>query len=380
MRSVTIFVVTALLPLAASAVARPPYETAAPIAYMVDMASGAVLIDKRSRQKIPPASMAKIMTAYVAFDLIDRGRLNPDTKFTVRPEAWKAWNNKGSTMFLKPGEQVRVADLLHGVVTLSGNDAAIALAEGIAGSEAAFVDRMNVTAKKLGMKDSHFGTANGWPDRGRTLTTAHDLALLGSRTINDFPTLYRQYYGQSDFRWNNVTQRNRNPILGRIAGADGVKTGHTDQAGYCFTGTAEQKGRRIMLVVAGLPSMVVRADESIRMMRWGVEAWRAQPLFRANRIVAHIPVQLGKEIRVDAVAPHNLALALPAKQTTRYKLVVRYHGPIRAPIKKGTEVAQLVAKFSDGSEQVMPLIAARPVAATGFFGRALNGVKLLAGL
>ena len=380
MRSVTIFVVTALLPLAASAVARPPYETAAPIAYMVDMASGAVLIDKQSRQKIPPASMAKIMTAYVAFDLIDRGRLNPDTKFTVSPETWKAWNNKGSTMFLKPGEQGRVADLLHGVVTLSGNDAAIALAEGIAGSEAAFVARMNMTAKKLGMKDSRFGTANGWPDNGRTSTTAHDLALLGSRTIQDFPVLYRQYYGRSEFRWNNVTQRNRNPILGKIAGADGVKTGHTDQAGYCFTGTAEQKGRRIMLVVAGLPSMAARTDESIRMMRWGFEAWRAQPLFRANRIVAHIPVQLGKETRIDAVAPRNLALALPAKQTTRYKLVVRYYGPVRAPIKKGTEVAQLVAKFSDGSEQVMPLIAARSVAATGFFGRTLNGFKLLVGL
>ena len=380
MRGVTLVIFTTSLLIATNAVARPQYETAAPIAYMVDMASGAVLIDKQSRQKIPPASMAKIMTAYVAFDLIDRGRLNPDTKFTVSPETWKAWNNKGSTMFLKPGEQVRVADLLHGVVTLSGNDAAIALAEGIAGSEAAFVDRMNVTAKKLGMKDSHFGTANGWPDNGRTLTTAHDLALLGSRTINDFPKLYRQYYGRSEFRWNNVTQRNRNPILGKIAGADGVKTGHTDQAGYCFTGTAEQKGRRIMLVVAGLPSMAARTDESIRMMRWGFNAWRAQQLFRTNRIVAHIPVQLGQQTQIDAVAPRNLALALPAKQTTRYKLVVRYNGPIRAPIKKGTEVAQLVAIFSDGSEQVMPLIAARSVAATGFFGRTLNGFKLLVGL
>ena len=380
MRGVTFFTFTASLLTAASAVGRPQYETAAPIAYMVDMASGAVLIDKQSRQKIPPASMAKMMTAYVAFDLIAEGKLNPETRFIVRPETWKAWSNTGSTMFLKPGERVRVADLLHGVVTLSGNDAAIALAEGIAGSEAAFVARMNVTAKKLGMKDSHFGTANGWPDQGRTLTTAHDLALLGSRTIHDFPTLYRQYYGRSEFRWDNVTQRNRNPILGKIAGADGVKTGHTDQAGYCFTGTAEQKGRRIMLVVAGLPSISARADESIRMMRWGFEAWRAQPLFRANRIVAHIPVQLGKETEIDAVAPRNLALVLPAKQTTRYKLVVRYHGPIRAPIKKGTEVAQLVAKFSDGSEQIMPLIAARSVAATGFFGRALNGVKLLAGL
>jgi serine-type D-Ala-D-Ala carboxypeptidase (penicillin-binding protein 5/6) len=377
MRSITVLIVTASLLTPANVAAHARFESAAPIAYMVDMASGAVLLDKGSRQKIPPASMAKMMTAYVAFEMIAGGKLNPETQFTVRPETWKAWNNRGSTMFLKPGEQVRVADLLHGVVTLSGNDAAIALAEGIAGSEAAFVARMNSTAKKLGMKDSHFDTANGWPDGRRTLTTAHDLALLGARTIHDFPVLYRQYYGQPDFRWNNVTQPNRNPILGKIAGADGVKTGHTDEAGYCFTGTAEQKGRRVMLVVAGLPSMNARAVESVRLIRWGFEAWRAQPLFRANHVVAHIPVQLGTEARVEAIAPRNLALALPARQAPRYKLVVRYRGPIKAPLKKGTEVAELVAKFADGSEQSMPLIAARSVAGTGFLGRALNGFKSL---
>ena len=157
--------------------ARPQFESAAPIAYMVDMASGAVLFDKNSDRKIPPASMAKMMTAYVAFDLINQGKLKPEKKFTVRPEIWKKWNNTGSTMFLKSNEQVSVADLLHGVVTLSGNDAAIVLAEGISGSEADFVLLMNAKAQQLGMKDSHFGTANGWPDEGRTLTTAQDLAF-----------------------------------------------------------------------------------------------------------------------------------------------------------------------------------------------------------
>jgi serine-type D-Ala-D-Ala carboxypeptidase (penicillin-binding protein 5/6) len=374
-----VFIILAASLVSASAVARPQYESTAPIAYMVDMASGAVLVHKGSRQKIPPASMAKMMTAYVAFDLIAKGKLKPETKFTVRPEVWKAWNNTGSTMFLKPNEKVRVSDLLHGVVTLSGNDASIALAEGIAGSETAFVARMNATAKYLGMKDSHFGTANGWPDSGRTFSTAHDLALLGARTIHDFPILYRQYYGQSEFRWNNVTQPNRNPILGKIAGADGVKTGHTDEAGYCFTGTAEQKGRRIMLVVAGLTSMSARADESIKMMRWGFEAWRAQPLFRANRVVAHIPLQLGTESRIAVIAPRNLALALPANDAPRYKLFVRYRGPVKAPLKKGTEVAQLVAKFSNGTEQIMPLVASKSVSKADFFGRALNGIKSLVG-
>jgi serine-type D-Ala-D-Ala carboxypeptidase (penicillin-binding protein 5/6) len=359
--------------------ARPQYESAAPVAYLVDVASGAVLFDKDSRRSIPPASMAKMMTAYVAFDLIARGKLKPDTKLTVRPETWKAWNNAGSTMFLKPNEQVTVADLLHGVVTLSGNDAAIVLAQGISGSETAFVQQMNLTAKKLDMKDSHFGTANGWPDGAKTRTTARDLVLLGSHTIHDFPQLYRQYYGQPTFRWNDVTQSNRNPILGKLAGADGMKTGHTDEAGYCFTGTAEQKGRRIMLVIAGLESMEARAEESLRMMRWGFTAWRAQPLFKANRTVAHIPVQLGADSQIAVLAPRNLALALPATGAPRYKLVVRYNGPIKAPIKKGAEVAQLVAKFDDGTEQVMPLVASQPVALAGFFGRALNGLKILVG-
>ena len=379
MRTVTGFIVTASLLIAPNAAARPQYESAAPIAYMVDMASGAVLLDKRSRQKIPPASMAKMMTAYVAFDLIASGKLNPDTRFTVRPETWKTWNNKGSTMFLKPSEKVRVADLLHGMVTLSGNDAAVVLAEGIAGSESVFVTKMNAAAEKLGMKNSRFGTANGWPDNGRTMTTARDLALLGARTIQDFPALYRQYYGQSDFRWNNVTQSNRNPILGKTAGADGLKTGHTDKAGYCFTGTAERKGRRLMLVVAGLASAEARTNESIRMMQWGFNAWRNQSLFKANRIVAHIPVQLGDENRITVLAPRNLAVALPVRQAPRYKLIVRYSGPVKAPVKKGAEVAQLVAKFNDGTEQVMPLLAASSVARVGFFGRAWSGVKSLIG-
>ncbi len=374
------FVLALVLALSATASsARPQYESAAPIAYLVDMSSGAVLFDKGSGRRIPPASMAKMMTTYVAFDLISRGKLNPKQKYTVSPAAWIKWNNAGSTMFLKPGEQVSIADLLHGVVTLSGNDAAIVLAEGIDGSEAAFVGRMNATAKRLGMKDSQFGTANGWPDENRTLTTAHDLALLGARTIHDFPKLYRQYYGFRSFQWNGISQPNRNPILGRIAGADGVKTGHTDEAGYCFTGTAQQNGRRLVMVVAGLPSMAARAAESLKLLDWGFTVWRAKPLFKSRSVVATLPVQLGSETRVQVIAPRALALALPAKDAPRYKLFVRYAGPVKAPFKKGAELAQLMAKFDDGSEQVMPLVAERAVGKAGFFGRALNGIKSLVG-
>jgi serine-type D-Ala-D-Ala carboxypeptidase (penicillin-binding protein 5/6) len=364
---------------AADKPARPRYDSAAPIAYMVDMATGTVLVDKASRRKIQPASMAKMMTVYVAFDLIASGRLDPDMTFTVRPDVWQAWNKKGSSMFLKTNERVRVADLLQGVISVSGNDAAIVLAEGIAGSEAAFVQRMNATAQKLGMKDSKFATANGWPDQGRTLTTAYDLAVLGRRTIHDFPALYRQFYGKPRFTWNGISQPNRNPVLGRIAGADGIKTGFTSDAGYCFTGTAEQNGRRLMMVLAGLPSADARAAESRRMLLWGFAAWRAQPLFKRSQTVASLPVQIGTDRRIDAVAPRNLALALPANAALRYRLFVRYDGPIRAPITKGVQVAQLVAKFDDGSERTMPLVAARSVDRAGYFRRAFNGLASLVG-
>lgn len=372
------FAITSLLATPCAA-AQPQYHSEAPITYLVDMASGTILFEKQAARKIPPASMAKMMTTYVAFEMIAEGRLKPEQKFKVRSESWEKWNNTGSTMFLKPNEAVSVANLLHGVVTLSGNDAAIVLAEGIAGSEDEFVSRMNLKAKELGMNDSHFGTANGWPDGGRTQSTAKDLALLGARTIKDFPELYREYYGRAAFRWNGVTQINRNPILGRIEGADGLKTGHTGEAGYCFTGTAAQDQRRLIMVVAGLGSMAARSQESVKLLNWGFAAWRAQPLYNAQAVVATLPVQMGEDGTVNAVAPDNLVLTLPSAGTAHYKLLIRYTGPIKAPVSKGEKVADLVAKFDDGRERVMPLVAAVSVAETDYLGRAWNGLKSLVG-
>ena len=369
----------ASLAVTSASVAQAPYQSRAPIAYMVDMSSGAVLYDRDSRKPIPPASMTKMMTAYVAFDMIKRGQLKLDQNFTVTPEIWKRWNNVGSTMFLAAGSKVSVENLLHGTITVSGNDAAITLAAGISGSEAAFVARMNAMAKSLGMKDSHFGTANGWPDEGRTLTTARDLALLGTRTVNDFPELYRKFYGQTEFRWSNVTQADRNPILGKIAGADGLKTGHTDEAGYCFTGTAEQNGRRIMMVVAGLDSYNGRISESTNFMNWGFGAWANKPLFKMGAVIGTAPVQLGTASSLSLTAPRALAVTLPAGKKMSYRVFLRYNGPIKAPLRKGDIVADLVVKLSDGSEQITPLIANYAVAKAGFFGRAWNGLKSVFG-
>lgn len=356
-----------------------PHESAAPVAYLTDVSSGATLYARDEKRRIPTASMAKMMTAWVAFEAIKTGKIKPKQTYKVSNATWKKWNNTGSSMFLKAGEDVSVENLLHGVLTVSGNDASVVLAEGIAGSEAAFIVRMNAAAKKLGMVNSRFGTANGWPDEGVTYSTARDLALLAEKIITDHPALFRQYFGQSSFSWNGVTQANRNPLLGAVAGADGMKTGHSDEAGYCLVGTVQQGKRRLLMVVAGLPTQSARINEARNLMRWGFDAWQAKPLFARGRIVAHIPVQLGDMSQIAVIAPRDLAATLLKGSNTNFKLTIRYKGAVKAPFAKGAEIAQLVVKFPNGTQQTMPLVAANSVQTAGFWGRAWNGVKSLAG-
>ena len=360
--------------------AAPTFETAAPIAYLLDMSSGAVLFDKNSEKRIPPASMTKMMTAYVIFEELAAERLKLEQKFKISLTTANEWSGRGSTMYLRAGQEVSVSNLLHGLITVSGNDAAIALAEGVSGSEVAFIARMNETARKIGLKNSRFGTANGWPDEGRTLVTARDLAILAQRTMADFPLLYKKFYAKEKFTWNNVTQPDRNPLLGKVVGADGLKTGHTNEAGYCFTGSAVRDGRRLVMVVAGIGSFQSRIDESVKFMNWGFDAWQSQRLFAGGEKITAVPVQLGEANSVDLVTPQNVAVTIPVSDSRKYTLSVRYNGPIKAPFKKGKRVALLVAKFADGSEQVTPLLAANDVGTVGFFGRAMNGFKALVGL
>lgn len=370
----------AVSPLAASA---PSYETSAPIAYMKDLSSGAVLFDKGGEKRIPPASMAKMMTAHVAFRLIQRGELKLDQKFTVRPETWQKWHGPqaGSTMFLSPNEEVSVENLLHGIVTLSGNDACVVLAEGIAGTEEAFTDLMNKEAERLGMTDSRFGTSNGWPDEGRTYVTARDLVTLARATIEETPALYAQFYGVRSFTWGKtmggeaISQGNRNPLLGKIDGADGLKTGHTQEAGFGFTGSAIQDGRRLVMVVAGLDSYNGRIKESVRFMDWGFKAWKAQRLFKQGETVETAEVQLGDAMTVPLVAPRDMAVTLPRTASGSISAKVVYDGPIKAPIAKGQEIAQLVISTDDTEPQILPLVAGEAVDEAGFFGRLWNGLK-----
>jgi D-alanyl-D-alanine carboxypeptidase (penicillin-binding protein 5/6) len=364
--------------------AAPPFETAAPVAYMVDLSSGAVLYAKDADRRIPPASMAKMMTTHLAFHMVKTGEAKLDKMCQVRPETWKQWHGPqaGSTMFLSPGENVSVENLLHGIVTLSGNDATVVLAECLAGTEAAFAARMNEEAKRLGMTNSNFGNTNGWPDEGRTYTTARDLATLAKATIEETPELYKAFYQKKDFTWGKtlgggapITQGNRNPILGNVPGADGLKTGHTAEAGYGFTGSAEQNGRRIIMVVAGLGSFNQRIEESVKFMNWGFGAWKAQELFKAGEKVGTAQVQKGSDDEVGLVAPRNLAVTLPAgANTANMRVKVVYQGPLKAPIKKGQQVASLEIQTPDTPPQTVPLIAEKDVGEAGFFGRMWAGV------
>ena len=363
--------------------AAPPFETAAPVAFLVDLSSEAVLYAKDADRRMPPASMAKMMTVYVAFDMIKKGELKLDTMYTVRPETWAKWHGPaaGSTMFLSSGEQVSVDNLLKGIVTLSGNDACIVLAEGIAGTEEAFAARMNETAKRLGLANSQFGNSNGWPDAGRTSATARDLAKLATATIEDHPQLYKRFYSLKEFTWGKtlgsgsaITQANRDPLLGRVAGADGLKTGHTDEAGYGFTGSAEQGGRRLVMVVAGLGSFNQRIEESVRFIDWGFKAWTTKPLLAKGQKIETAEVQLGDASSVGLVAPRNLAVTMPAGALTGMKVKIVYDGPIKAPIAAGQHIADLVVETPSTPPQVMPLVAENAVGEAGFFRRAWAGL------
>lgn len=375
-------VATAVLayPVAAAA---PPFETGAPVAYMVDLSSGAVLYAKNADRRMPPASMAKMMTVYLAFELIEQGKFKLSDTVSVRPETWQKWHGPaaGSTMFLSPGEKVTIADLLHGIVTLSGNDACVVLAEAMMGTEAAYVAQMNAAAAKIGLSNSHFGTSNGWPDGGVTYVTARDLAKLGRATIDNFPKLYKDFYGKTDFTWGKsmggeaITQANRNPLLGRVDGADGIKTGHTDEAGYGFTGSAEQKGRRLVMVVAGIDSFNNRISESVRFMDWGFRAWEARPLIAAGKQVSTAEVQMGGDAEVGLVAPRAIAVTLPMGSNPKISASVVYNGPIRAPIAKGQHIADLLVQAPGMPPQMMPLVADHAIAEAGFFGRAWAGLK-----
>lgn len=356
----------------------PPQEVETiPHVIMVDLGSGQVLYSKDADSPFLPASMTKVMTAFVAFEEIDAGRLSLDRVIKVRPETSRLWGGRGTTMFLEPGETVRVRDLLLGILTASANDASIALAEGVVGSERAYTDMMNHAAGQLGMRASHFNTVNGWPDEGQTFVSARDLTILAAAMIRKHPGLYHQFAGHKVFLWKEYILRSRNPIVGKVAGADGIKTGYTREAGYNFLGSAERNGRRIIFVVGGASRPYERNAASKALLEWGYTAWRNRPLFGAGEPVASIAVQGGNAREIELVNSGPIYASLPADSTAPVSLRIEYSGPIQAPITKGQQVAELIVDVEGLPQGRVPLYSNREVRRATPMDRLLNGFMKL---
>lgn len=339
-------------------------DTEARNAFIVDFQTGAVLLDKNADQRIPPASMSKIMTAYVVFGYLKRGKLSLDDTL---PVSEKAWRTQGSKMFVPLGSQVKVEDLLRGMIIQSGNDACIVLAEGVAGSEEAFVEQMNETAQKLGLKDSHFTNVSGLPDPDEYMT-ARDLATLASRLITDFPE-YFHYDAEKEFVYNGIKQGNRNPLLYKDLGADGMKTGHTEEAGYCLTATVLRNGRRIIMVLAGMPSMKARGTESERLIEWAYREFNDYKLVKAGDPVDDAQVWMGDSATVPAAAAQDVVVTLPRNARRGLKVTAVYEGAVKAPVAQGTPVGKLVLTSPDAEPVTVPLVATKSVDRLGAFGR-----------
>lgn len=352
----------------------------APIALMLDVGSGRVLYARDPHRRFVPASITKIMTSYVAFDLISKGKLRLDQRIPIRPETFRKWRNVGSTMFLPAEAQPTVAELIEGIVTVSANDACVVLAEGATGSVPAFTALMNAAAAELGMRDSHFNTPNGWMDEGETYVTAADLATLSGALMTRFPDLYRRFYGHSEMTWNGITQPNHNPLYGHTEGADGVKTGFTNEAGYGFVGSAQRHGRRLVMVLGGYDRPIDRTNQSRAFIEWGFATWDAKALYRRGANVGTAVVQGGEAREVTLVAPHDLSLTMPKGTTSNYTLSVRYKGPLKAPIRKGETVASLLVRVPGEAVHVLPLAAGSDVPRSGVLARLRNGALGLVGL
>jgi D-alanyl-D-alanine carboxypeptidase (penicillin-binding protein 5/6) len=312
------------------------------------------------------------MTLNMVFEALHEGRLSLDDRF---PVSEKAWRMGGSKMFLREGESVRIEDLIRGVVVLSGNDACIVLAEGLAGSEEAFADLMNARARELGLTHSHFENATGWPDPGHEMSV-RDLAQLAARIVTEFPE-YHGFFSIMEFTWSDITQKNRNPLLYLDIGADGMKTGHTEASGYGLTATAERDGRRIVAVMNGLESARQRAVEAEKLVNWAYRDFTTGLLYAAGETVAEAEVWIGEADRVALAPEADLYVTTPFASADGLTATVRYDGPVPAPIAAGQRIGELVVAAPDMEPMTFPLVAAEAVAEGGVVARVTAGARLL---
>jgi len=350
-------------------------ETSAKQVIIIDMGTGMVLYEKNADKRMPTSSMSKVMTAYMVFEALKQGRVQMDT---MLPVSEKAWKKGGSKMFIEVGKNVSVENLLKGLVVQSGNDAAIALSEGLAGDESQFATAMTARAHDLGMTNSNFVNASGWPDPDH-YSTARDLSLLAQRLIVDYPHEY-SLYGIKEFTYNGITQPNRNPLLYRNIGVDGIKTGHTEIAGYGLIASGEVNGRRVVMVVNGLNSSKARADESARLMGWALNGFENIDLLSSGQIIKHAKTVGASEDTLALTIGRDIRISVPKGQKDKVKMEIEYNGPIKAPVKKGEEIGILNISVPQVGDFQVPLVAMADLEKSGFFGRIFQNLgAVLAG-
>ena len=342
------------------------FETSAKAAYIIDLKTNAVLLSKNPDEPMPPASLSKLMTLNMVFEALEDGRLSLDDKLPVSRHAERY---KGSTMFLTTRHRPTVKELIQGVVVLSGNDASAVLAEALSpdGTENGFANLMTRRAKQLGMNNSTFGNSNGWP-HPKQLMSAKDLAIVAARIINEFPEYYT-YFAQREFTYDDITQPNRNPLLKLGLGADGLKTGWTQRAGYGIVGSALQDGRRVVFVLTGIKSPKIRAREAEKINNWVFRQFTEKKLFNAGDLLHMAPVHLGKKNLVRITVKDDLMGLVPSMMDGEIKAEIIYKSPIKAPITEGQEIGEIIITIPSLVSFSKPIIAAESIEDGGFLAR-----------
>lgn len=339
---------------------------------LLEMGSGQVLTAEKPNERLEPASLTKLMTAYLTFSAIQQKTIARDQ---LLPVSEKAWKTGGSKMFVRVDTQVAVDELLKGMIVQSGNDACVTLAEGIAGSEENFAQMMNREAQRLGMKSSNFTNATGLPD-ANLYTTAHDLSLLAGALIRDFPEDYKKYYSMKEYRYNNITQPNRNRLLWLDPSVDGVKTGHTEAAGYCLISSALRDKRRLLSVVLGTNSDSARASESLKLLNWGYIAYDAATLFTKDQAVANLRVWKGAQNDVKAGFTADFSIAVPKGYADKVQSQFVAQPRLIAPIQIGQTLGTLKVTVDGKIYGEYPVVALENVTLAGFFGRLIDTIRL----
>lgn len=350
----------------------PPPNMAVKSFVLRDMNSDNVIAEQGADMRIEPASLTKVMTAYLVFKALENGHLKLDQTLPVSVKAWKA---EGSRMFIEPNRPVTVDELLHGMITQSGNDASIALAEGVAGSEEVFAQLMNKEATRLGMKNSNFTNATGLPDPA-LYTTAQDLSILAAALIRDFPEQYKRLYSVKEYKYNNITQPNRNRLLWLDPYVDGMKTGHTKAAGYCLISSAKRGDTRLISVILGATSENARAAESQKLLNYGFQFYESHLVYKAGQEINQLKVWKGKDNMLAATVANDLYITLPKGEYSRVKATVTSQQPLIAPIEAGQEIGSIEFKLDDKVIDTQTLVATKSVGIAGFFGRLWDTIRL----